>query len=542
MISKDRPRVTVRQGIIVGVKSDGANEKFPQILDTFLGIPYGMPTDRNRRFWRPDPVDAGDGEFDAGKLGHRCPAGPEDEVEQSENCLNLNIYRPTRRKEGVKLPVLVYFHGGAFNSGFGANRQISSFVAWSSKPMIGISFNYRIGALGFLPSKLAQKEGLLNIGLKDQELLLVWVKENIAAFGGDPDNVTIMGSSAGAHSVGHHLLHNPDSPPLFHKAIIESGAATARAVYPADNVLHEQQFREFLGYLGLRDHLPDSNIFTTLRTLPVAKIKAASEAIYTKYDESLRWPFQPVIDGEGGMIPIAPIDAWKSGKWHKVPLITGFNTNEGAMFVPSNLNTTTEFTSFFKTLLPNLSPEDLVALQETYPDPVAHPESKYVETRAGKAPQFSRTEQAYGHFAYVAPVKQTAQFAVKGGLPVYLYHFAVKSHEDGTDHGDHNSFVTYDKKIRDESPSIREVSAKMHAYWSSFVTTGDPNLEEGQWKERATWPKYSGEGGKMAVFGEGNDEIPGGGHRGVAVQIVEDGWAREECKFWMNRTEKFESN
>ncbi|KAF4637637.1 hypothetical protein G7Y89_g465 [Cudoniella acicularis] len=530
MISKERPRVKIRQGTIVGIKSDNSHGKFPQSLDTFLGVPYGLPTDRNRRFWPPDPVEAGDGEHDAGKYGSRCPAGGEDSIPQSEDCLNLNIYRPTRRKEGVKLPVLVYFHGGAFNFGAGNTRQISSLVAWSTKPMIGISFNYRIGALGFLPSKLSAKQGVLNVGLKDQALLLRWVRDNIGAFGGDPDNV------------GHHLLHNPDESPLFHKAIIESGAATARAVYPYDNTLHETQFKEFLQYLGLRDHLPDENIFATLRTLPVAKIKEASEAIYAKYEASLRWPFQPVIDGEGGIIPIAPIKAWESGRWHKVPMIIGFNTNEGAIFVPNNLNTSEEFKSFFHGLLPGLTQADLTLLDEVYPDPVANPSSKYVETREGLGQQFTRLEQAYGHFAYVAPVRQTARFAAQGPLSVYLYHFAVKSHKNsGADHGDHNDFVTYNQEIRDKSQSIREISAKMHAYWTSFITTGDPNLEEGQWRERATWPKYMLDERRMAVFGEGNDEIAGGNERGIAVKIEGDEWAIEECEFWMNRTVLFES-
>ncbi|RDL39149.1 uncharacterized protein BP5553_03489 [Venustampulla echinocandica] len=538
--SASRPRVTIRQGTIVGARSDRNHGKSPQVLDEFLGIPYALSTAGERRFRPPVPVGASNGEFDAGQYGYRCPAGDADETPLGEDCLNLNIYRPGIQYGRAKLPVLVHIHGGSFNFGAGNNRQISSFVAWSKKPFIGISFNYRLGAFGFLSSKLMGKEGLLNVGLKDQQLLLQWVKDNIAAFGGDPDDVTIMGSSAGAHSVGHHLLNNPDKPPLFHKAIIESGGATARAVRPYDNSLFETQFQEFISHAGLLD-VPSDKLIDQLRALPWSKIKAASETIYGKYDTSVRWPFQPVIDGEGGIIPIAPIKAWQAGKWHQVPILTGFNTNEGAIFIEPTISTSAQFTSFFATLLPTFSPDDLEALGKVYPDPITHPSSPYTETRKniGLGAQFFRTEQAYGHYAYIAPVRQTARFASKGPAPVYLYHYAVTGRKDGgADHGDHNDFVTYSQEIRNVSPSVMEISANMHAYWTSFITTGDPNTEGGLAKERPTWPKYDyAQGvGKVALFGEGNDELASGNQKGVVVKIVDDLWAKEECQFWMERT------
>lgn len=101
------------------------------------------------------------------------------------------------------MPVVVYFHSGSFNFGSGAERDIASFVAWSVDPIIGISVNYRVGALGFLSSNLTAEEGILNLGLKDQAAALEWVQENIRMFGGNKDRVTIWGSSAGAHSVSY---------------------------------------------------------------------------------------------------------------------------------------------------------------------------------------------------------------------------------------------------------------------------------------------------------------------------------------------------
>ena len=119
----------------------------------------------------------------------------------SEDCLTANVFRPSNASTHDKLPVAVYVHGGAFNRGSATMHNTASMVAWSVEPFLAISFNYRIGAPGFLNSALTANEDLLNLGLHDQVLLLRWASENIAAFGGDPDSVTLIGVSAGAHSV-----------------------------------------------------------------------------------------------------------------------------------------------------------------------------------------------------------------------------------------------------------------------------------------------------------------------------------------------------
>lgn len=337
-------------------------------------------------------------------------------------------------------------------------------------------------------------------------------------------------------------MHNLSKPPPFHKAIIESGAATARAVYTASNPMHEEQFLRFLTKLGCED-IHYENQIQALRYLTSNQIKEASENIFNYYNPSLRWPFQPVIDGLAGFIEQPPIEAWKKSKWHKVPILTGFNTNEGAMFVPAGTATGEQFTDFFRTLLPGLSEQDLAKLDEMYPDPLIHPSSKYRETRQGLGAQFKRIEQAYGHFAYTAPVRQTANFAFANDMPVYLYHFAVSSSvKGGADHGSHTSFPTYGRDVRGVSDTIDEVTGSMHAYWTSFITAGDPNKVKGRFPKRPIWPVYNpaNGGGKLVVFGEGNDEIAGGENSGIAVMVADDSYAVEECEYWWNRTELFE--
>ncbi|KAL3422519.1 extracellular lipase [Phlyctema vagabunda] len=526
------PSVTLRQGTFLGAD---LKRSLPQILEQFLGVPYGLSTAGEGRFRPPLPVLPSKSTFYATKFGQRCPSGMPDGIPMGEDCLNANIYRPKERPVGKRLPVVIHFHGGSFNFGCGPARDIPSLVAWSTEPILGVTFNYRLGAFGFLPI-----EGALNLGLKDQALLLQWVQENIAEFGGDPDNVTLMGVSAGAHSIGHHVMHQK-SPSLFHKAIMESGATTARAVYPHTNLLHVNQLRTFTRYAGLGS-VPSSDLLTALRSLSQEAIKVASETTFATYNAAVLWPFQPVIDGPGGIIPVAPIKAWEAGDWARIPILTGFNTNEGAAFVPPLICSSAQFTHFFRTLLPSLSEDDLKQLDTVYPDPDTDPTSKYKESRPGLGSQFFRLEQAYGQFAYVAPVRQTASFASKKSTPespLYLYHFAVNcSVNGGANHGDHCEFATYS---RVSGSGIEAISRAMHDYWTSFIVTGNPNLIAGRYEDRAVWPAYEdGEHARKIVFGKGNDVLAGGGDEGETVIIEDDTWADEECEYWWRRTELFE--
>lgn len=184
----------------------------PHAIDAWRGIPYAQTTGGAHRFRPPVPLEPYDEDQVADAFGPTCPgssAGGAQVEGASEDCLNLNVYRPAElfsaaeTTSSVKLPVVVYVHGGAFNGGMGVERDMASFVAWAmpQQGLVAVSFNYRVGALGFPSSTAAGDEGCLNLGLKDQRLLFEWVRENIGAFGGDPARVTVMGLSAGAHSV-----------------------------------------------------------------------------------------------------------------------------------------------------------------------------------------------------------------------------------------------------------------------------------------------------------------------------------------------------
>ncbi|CAD6442494.1 d5e8ad5e-9d0d-4fc9-a118-99f81d94b888 [Sclerotinia trifoliorum] len=560
-----KPNVTTPQGTFIGKQTS----KYPQILEEFLGIPYALSPTGDRRFRPPVPVNTSNETFDVTKPAPRCISGPDNEP-QSEDCLHLNIYRPKDSNSSHEsLPVLIHVHGGAFNFGYADDREIQSLVGWSKQPLIAITFEYRLGALGFLPSKLMADEGALNLGLKDQKLLFEWVQKYVSSFGGDPDNVTVMGPSAGAHSIGHHLMYNDGSPLPFAKAIIESGGPTARAVYAYDNPLHETQFLEFLKKLDIPSN-PRSEILPKLRSLPVKSIKAASEQIFEYYNPSLRWPFQPCVDGPGpnSIIPIPPIQAFLNNTYHHIPIITGYNTNEGSLFVPKAPNNGKSFIDFFHVLLPTLSTEDLSLLDSLYPNPESNPNSPYAfnNTAFGVGNQYRRLDKAYGDFAYISPVRQTAYFASgehsyenapsnssqPKQSPVYLYQYAVNSSIlQGATHGDQSPFPVFSSDITHVSPTIKEIAGLMHAYWTSFIIspTGDPNAIPGRYPTRIIWPEYKGEKGKRPkiVFGMGNNEIVRGKEedkeKGVVVQMEEDREdevEREACGFWWERVRLWE--
>ncbi|KAJ9141959.1 Alpha/beta-hydrolase [Pleurostoma richardsiae] len=575
------PTITLRQGRYTGVL-EPAGEHLPKAIEAWRGIPYAQSTAAQNRFRPPAPLPASTRSFAAVAFGQVCPGTKEVKYPEGEDCLNLNVFRQAGSNggKGVKLPVVVYVHGGAFNMGRAAERDMVSFVAWAEAPIIGVSFNYRVGALGFLPSALTAKEGLLNLGLRDQQFLFQWVKDNIGAFGGDVDNITLMGLSAGAHSVGHHLMSYSSSSAPFHKVILESGGPTARATFAPTHPRHLVQFREFLIEAGV-ESVTERSIFEKLRSLPLATLVAASRKVWSRYQDPVCWPFQPVIDGayhadsantttaetnSSSLIHDLPILNFRRGAFLNIPILTGFNTNEGTVFVPPRAQTNDQFLSFFTGMIPSLTASDLQALQSLYPDPVASSSrSPYRDVPKGFGAQWARLDAAYAHYAYSCPVLQSAHFASQRGQPVYVYRFAARAGQWATaNHADETPLVTHDMDELKGRPGLTAVADAMHAAWVRFAVTGDPNpaKKKGLAKGMVQWPRFespfrgdvSGEPtlrekegsgsalGSVLVFGDGNDERATGrdGKRSrgkvAKVQSLSEEELRQ-CRFWWERVE-----
>lgn len=577
--SPPRPSVTTEQGTILGTV---ITQDIPRPIEAFRGIPYAQPPIGDLRFRAPVPVEKDpNASIDASDFGpvapgkQLFPGGPA--FVYSEDCLTANVFRPIVDGESIEtgrlsnaslMPVAVYIHGGAFNRGSSSMHNTASFLSHSGQQFVAVSFNYRIGALGFLPSGMSKEEGALNLGLKDQLLLLEWVRDNIASFGGDPDNVTLFGISAGGHSVslhlhpqshmmlhtnkrtildpqiGHILMHSEattSQKPLFHKVILESGAPTSRAVRPYNAPIHEQQFTDFLHACSCPMNLSPSETFAFLRKLPSSVVQAAQISVFDKYNPSLRWAFQPVIDGD--IIPRTPMESWRLGKWRKVPIMTGFNRNEGSIYVSKKVAKSSDFRKFFADLLPLLDSTDLDTIEKLYPDPLTVKDSPYNEQLEGTGSQYRRLEVAYGQYAYVAPVRQTAELASStssNDQPVYLYQWGLESSKlDLARHGENMYYETCDPSRTKISPSLKELCLTLNAYIVSFIMTGDPNGvrgKEGVWKNRPQWEKYDKSEPKAMVFGTENKELVGG-EAGVPAVLLKDEWARKESEFWWSKVD-----
>ncbi|GKT86727.1 carboxylesterase [Colletotrichum tofieldiae] len=317
-----RPSVRLNQGTYIGTVL--AEPEYPRAVEALLGVSYA----KCERLRRAVPLGASGDTLDASDYGPVCPTA-DPSFPSDEHCLNANVFRPATAggnkgvpdatAESKKVPVLVYFHGGAFNFGRGGDRNLAAFVAFAKRDLVAVSFNYRLGPLGFLPCGLAATEGVANIGLLDQRALLQWVQRNIGAFGGNEKDVTVMGFSAGAHShpyasqLGHHLL-SPSSRALFYRAILESGAPTARSVLSSTHPRHEAQFAQFLRHASVSSYSP-TQVLPALRALPLRTLLQASLATWTECAPSVQWPFQPSVDGDGdedSVIPSPPIKTWTS--------------------------------------------------------------------------------------------------------------------------------------------------------------------------------------------------------------------------------------
>ena len=289
----------------------------------FLGIPYAAAPAGNLRWQPPRPHARWHTPLDATRFANHCPqiADPfsGSQASVTEDCLYLNVFTPNHIDHGVphRHPVMVWIHGGGLSSGESDNYDPSKLV--HNGDVIVVTINYRLGVLGFLthPALTAESPGHAsgNYGLMDQQFALQWVQRNIADFGGDPNNVTIFGESAGGLSV-HSNLASPTAAGLFHKAIAESGAYSLAQPPLATAEAGGAVFASVVGC--------GSQTAACLRALPVASVLAGQSVVYTN-------GFVPTVDGR--VLTQSVGAAFATGQFNRVPVIEGSNHDEWRFFV-----------------------------------------------------------------------------------------------------------------------------------------------------------------------------------------------------------------
>jgi para-nitrobenzyl esterase len=466
--------VKTRYGEVRGSVADGVH--------TFKGIPYAAPPFGANRLRPPQPVAPWSGVRDAltfGPIPLQPPIPPPIDVLlpelaiPGEDCLNLNIWSPDLGS--ARQPVMVWIPGSAFEYHGSASPWYDG-SRFARDGIVCVTINYRLGADGFL----YLGEGNANRGLLDQIAALQWVRENIAAFGGDPGNVTIFGESAGGMSIGS-LLSMPRAEGLFHRAIGQSGAA-----HPVMSAASAQRVGEILA-----EKLGVAATREAIAAVPLDRMLAAQEELkadLAAHPDRQRWgeevvvsmmPWQPVVDGD--VIPAPPIDRIAAGASAGVDLMVGSTTDEWRLFL------------VVSGVIEHVTNEALAGAVAAYGLPVeatlaayraAHPNASAGDLLAALQSDW-----------YIRiPAIRLADAHAKSPSATYMYEFAWRSPQFnghlGACHGAEIPFV-FDTLGNGTEPlwgtdPPQQLADTMHAAWVAFATSGDPGWPKYDLKRRAT--------------------------------------------------------
>ncbi|KFA51634.1 hypothetical protein S40293_03906 [Stachybotrys chartarum IBT 40293] len=445
-------------------------------VDQFLGMSYAAPPVGDLR-WRAPAKPEQQGTQLAHQFKNFCIGTAEQAAPGlGEDCLYVNVWKPTNTTSKSKLPVWVFIQGGGYNQNWSPNYNGSEVVEKSGHGIIQVNFNYRVGVYGFFAGKAVEEHGDLNNGLRDQLALLKWIQENISKFGGDPNHVVIHGSSAGAGSVALHLIApQPETARLFAGGIMESVFIPQQ---PRKTEL-EWQYDRFVEQLGCVRASAEEEMACLRSKDTRATQQANVPSPFPGSSGAPFWYWAPVIDGD--LIPDEPLKLFARGEFTKVPMIIGNNQNEGVWFVPQ-ASTAEQVISFMRNNYPRLTNDDDAKIAEYYPR---------VGSAPGSAPYFPSVEQAYGESTFVCPaisileaIRDAPDAEPAWSYRNNIYDELYASLGFGTPHGyeeaaifgpdntnnpgrytSPESFYTYNAPL---VPVIME-------YWISFVRTLSPN-------------------------------------------------------------------
>ena len=448
-------------------------------VQIFKGIPYAAPPVGALRWKEPQPVPSWQGVRKATEFGAQCmqarvfddmifrDAGP------SEDCLYLNVWTP-KTSPSAKLPVMVWIYGGGFQAGATSEpRQDGEHLA--HKGVVIVSMNYRLGIFGFFShpelSKESPHHASGNYGLLDQAAALQWVRNNIGAFGGDSENVTIFGESAGSFSVSA-LMTSPTSKTLIHRAIGESGAFFGRTLNTKPLADSEQDGAKFGGTIG-------ADSLEKLRAMN------AKDLLDAAMKDRNAFRFGPNIDGY--FFPESPAATYAKGNQAHVSLLAGWNRDEGNyhMIFSADPVTSENYSRALDKQFGSNAPEVLRAF------PGASEEQLKTSADLLATANFI----GYGTWKWIDMQSKL------GGVSVYRYEFdqplpadpAAPASPDRprVNHASEIEFVfgALDSKKLPWRPEDYELSEQMGSYWTNFAKTGDPNGAG-----LPQWPQYGAKG------------------------------------------------
>ncbi|XP_026486244.2 carboxylic ester hydrolase-like [Vanessa tameamea] len=480
--------VTVKEG-----KLQGTIQNLPDGTKyySFKGIPYAQPPIGKLRFKAPKPLMPWNGILKAIDHGPVCPQTDlltRNILEGSENCLFLNIYTQSLQSDS-KIPVMIFIHGGGFQAGSGNSDMLGpEFLIQHN--VILVTINYRLEAFGFLCLDIPEVPG--NAGLKDQIAAFYWIKNNIAQFGGDPENITIFGESAGGASVTYHMI-SPIAEGLFQKAIAQSGTFLADWAFQ-DNA-KENAFK--IGkYLGNNTNDP-YELLELLQSVPSNKLAGITYNIMTQEEKVRGMPmiFTPVVEKEfsdhEAFLNRNPIDMLMSGKIQKIPFLTGYTTGEGLISVPNELKkleVKNKFPSYF------LPKQISMAISEDKAKELGDRIKQfYFENRDITRNDTEQLAIIGGLQLIVYDIYRFLHFYTNVCETVYMYRFNLVSDlnlikimlgleaSNGACHADDVFYIFNNINSREqcqEQKILRDHVYMVTKFWSDFAKTGNPTPDD----------------------------------------------------------------
>ncbi|KAH8241262.1 hypothetical protein KR032_005721 [Drosophila birchii] len=468
---------------------------------SFKGMRYGAAPTGARRFRAAEPEKPWSGIRDASREGQSCPHKNMilDTFKGDEDCLFVNVFTTRMPKEEdsgeqPKLPVMVWLHGGGFSFGSG-NSFLYGPDYLVTEDIVLVTLNYRLGPLGFLT---AGPDAPGNQGLKDQVLALKWVRDNIAAFGGDPNQVTVFGESAGASSV-QLLLLSPLSKGLFHRAISQSGSALNPWSMSASSSQRAARLAANLGYVGANN---TEEILDFLRRVPAMKLVEAAPTTITAEDQrnNIGLPFVPVVEGywnqdsqeekfyEQPFLTQHPSDMYQTQNFNSdVAYMTGYNTHEAMLFI-RRLRKNPQLLSIIENDFGRLVPQDL-NVTHVHDRVTREIRSFYLGNKHVGIESVDEMIALLTDLMFLQGIRRTARNHAKyGNAPVYMYRFSFDGAlglykrmlgipRPGVCHGDELGYLFkfgfFNLSLDPKSMEV-QVKNRMVRMWTNFAKYGTP--------------------------------------------------------------------
>ncbi|XP_071477532.1 acetylcholinesterase-like [Diadema antillarum] len=536
VVDAQNPRVTVNEGILVGKTVHFSEDTFinkTRDVDVFLGVPFAEPPDR---FSPPQPKAAWTGERNATEFSAACVQDlAEFYPDMSEDCLYLNIYAPSQRQPGI--PVMVWIHGGGFSGGTAMTYEYWGIPLVTVGDVIVVTLNYRLGVFAQFSTEDDVAPG--NYGMLDQVAALEWVYNNIEAFDGDKDDITIFGESAGSASVNFHLLSKL-SRGFFNKAMLQSGSAFSPWAFKHDPE-RERRLSQGLGVAFGCDTSTSEVLVACLKLQEADELRMKANELY-----NLDGAYPVTLDGT--FLEDTPKNLYEMGDFAKVPLLAGFNKDEGTLIplaflphyigspIPPVINRTTFdfFVNYYRSF--GLSDDILGdSINQEYID--------WTIADDPGADYFPSLVDLGTDFDFAAPTDYVIRKHANAGGTVYKYfmtHVPTKSNLQygeiypstpwlGAGHTEDLTFVfgmpfideLYNIKAHNMTAEENALSVKFMEFWTNFAKSGDPSrpsedVPQGDGED--FWPLYT---------------IPELSHKELSLELGEGRAARARgCRFW----------